>query len=123
MRNIKYFSSILVISIIFSLIINLTYLSLLKKKKKKNLDNNKYLYPSVTSEHIYQHHDLDDNFQWLRRSHENNSIFKLSANIYETELENRHHFQSSRGLSYYIAGLFLNLENDSLNVVVYLKSF
>ena len=119
MKNIKNFSSILVISIIFSLVINLTYVNLLKK----NIDNNKYLYPSVTSEHIYQHHDLDDNFQWLRRSHENNSIFRLSANIYETELENRHHFQSSRGLSYYIAGLFLNLENDSLNVVVYLKVF
>ena len=117
MRNIKNLSGILIISIIFSLTINFTYISLFKK----NLDNNKYLYPSVTSEHIYQHHDLDDNFQWLRRSHENNSIFRLSANIYETELENRHHFQSSRGLSYYIAGLFLNLDNDSLNVVTYLK--
>ena len=117
MRNIKNLSITLFISLIFSVTINFTYLNLFQK----NFEKNQYLYPSETSEYIYQHHDLDDNFQWLRRSHENNSIFKLSANIHETELENRHHFQSSRGLSYYIAGLFLNFSNESLNVAVYLK--
>ena len=111
MRNIKNLSIILFISLIFSVTINFTYLNLFQK----NFENNQYLYPSETSEYIYQHHDLDDNFQWLRRSHENNSIFKLSANIHENELENRHHFQSSRGLSYYIAGLFLNFRAISLN--------
>ena len=116
----KYFNRtfvIIIISFIFSLVINLTYLNLFFK----NLESNQYLYPSVNTEHIYERHDLDDNFQWVRRTFENNSIFKLSANIKEINLEDRHHFQSSRGLSYYIAGLFLNFSNDSLNVIVYLK--
>ena len=72
MRNIKNLSIILFISLIFSVTINFTYLNLFQK----NFEKNQYLYPSETSEYIYQHHDLDDNFQWLRRSHENNSIFK-----------------------------------------------
>ena len=116
----KYFNRtfvIIIISFIFSLVINLTYLNLFFK----NLESNQYLYPSVNTEHIYERHDLDDNFQWVRRTFENNSIFKLSANIKEINLEDRHHFQSSRGLSYYISGLFLNFDNDSLNVVILLK--
>ena len=31
----------------------------------KKINNEKILYPSVTSKHIFEHNDIDDNFQWV----------------------------------------------------------
>ncbi len=85
----------------------------------KKINNEKILYPSVTSKHIFEHSDIDDNFQWVRRSHENASIFKLSANINEDQKKN--HFQSSRGLSYFLSSIGLKITNDSLHAITITK--
>ena len=71
----------IVFLVITTFIVNLSFIDASFKK----FNNEKILYPSVTSKHIFEHSDIDDNFQWVRRSHENGSIFKLSANIKEDQ--------------------------------------
>ena len=108
-----------ILTIIFLLIttffINLSVISASFQK----INGKKILYPSVTSKLIFEHSDIDDNFQWVRRANETNSIFKLSANIFEDKKKN--HFQSSRGLSYYLSSIGLKVTNDSLYAITITK--
>ena len=98
----------IVFLLLTTFIVNLSFIDASFKKS----NNEKILYPSVTSKHIFEHSDIDDNFQWVRRSHENGSIFRLSANINEDQ--KKKHFQSSRGLSYFLSSIGLKITHDSL---------
>ena len=114
MKNINNILIIFGFSIIVSFLINLTFLELSFKSLNKSI-----LFPSSTSTEIFEQNDLDDNFQWVRRSNENNSIFKLGANIFEDK--EKYHFQSSRGVSYFLAGMSLYLTNNSLYAITITK--
>ena len=119
MKKTKNFLFLTLISAIISITVNLTYLNI----GIKNHFTEGYLYPNASSDPLFEKNDLDDNFQWVRRAYENNSIFQLSANIFEIERENSKHFQSSRGLSYYMAGLSLSIFEESINAVIFSKIF
>ena len=120
MKNTKNFLFFTFLAFIISIIVNLTYLNI----GIKNHLTEGYLYPNPsTTSYVFEHHDIDDNFQWVRRAYENNSIFQLSANISEVERENSKHFQSSRGLSYYLAGFSLSIFEETINVIIFSKIF
>jgi hypothetical protein len=113
--NVGNKATIFIFSICISLLINLLFIDL----SVKNFNNNNVLYPSVTTVEVFEHLDIDENLQWVRRSHENNSIFKLSANIYEDK--KKQHFQSSRGLAYYLSSIGLKISNNSLYAITITK--
>ena len=113
-KNIYYFF----LALILSIIINFKYIDL----GIENLSKNKFLYPDPTVPfQIYEFQDIDDNFQWVRRANEKQSIFNLSANIYGSDTNLDRHFQSSRGLSYYLAGINLFFIDQSLNSIIFSK--
>jgi len=119
MKITKNFLFLTLISLIISITVNLTYLNI----GIKNKSTEGFLYPNASSDILFEENDLDDNFQWVRRAYENNSIFRLSANIFEVDRESSKHFQSSRGLSYYLTGLSLSLFEESINAVIFSKIF
>lgn len=80
---------------------------------KNFIEGNTLLYPSSNSDFIYELRDYDDIFLWIKQSKENLSIFNLSAKIYEFK-DQLHHFNSSRGLSYLIPGVFLFIFNEPI---------
>ena len=52
----------IVFLLLTTFIVNLSFIDASFKKS----NNEKILYPSVMSKHIFEHSDIDDNFQWVR---------------------------------------------------------
>jgi hypothetical protein len=80
---------------------------------KNFVEGNTLLYPSSNSDFIFEFRDYDDIFLWVKQSKENLSFINLSAKIYELK-DHLHHFNSSRGLSYLIPGIFLFIFNEPI---------
>lgn len=80
---------------------------------KNFVEGNTLLYPSSNSDFIFEFRDYDDIFLWVKQSKENLSFINLSAKIYELK-DHLHHFNSSRGLSYLLPGIFLFIFNEPI---------
>jgi hypothetical protein len=106
----KRFLFIILLSFIFSFFFSLEFFFL---AYKNFTENDLILYPSVTSDFIFEARDYDDIFIWIKQSKDNFSIFNLSAKVYELK-NNLYHFNASRGLSYFIPGIFLYLFNEPI---------
>ncbi len=114
----KILLKILFFSIVFSFCYSLEYIFLSFANIIKNFS---ILYPSVTNNFIFEYRDYDDIFTWIKQSHNNLSFIDLSANVYE-QINDLHHFNSSRGLAYFIPSIFLFLFKDPIffTTVIYL---
>jgi hypothetical protein len=89
---------------------------------KNFVEGNTLLYPSSNSDFIFEFRDYDDIFLWIKQSKENLSFINLSAKIYELN-DHLHHFNSSRGLSYLIPGIFLFIFNEPIYFTCFINIF
>jgi hypothetical protein len=111
MRNKK--SLLIFFSIIFSIIFSSQLLYLLFL----NISNNHLLnIPSWnTTNSSFYFSDMKVIFSWARRAYENFSIFQIGSNI--SEITNKYHYFSSRGLGYYIYGFLLNIFQTPILII------